>query len=247
MLDLAEAADTSAAPEGVNLPEEIERREERLAAIAEAKVKIEARARERFERERAEHQAKLDKRQAKEAATGKKSGGKPPQPPRAGVKPEEQINLSDEESRIMKVAGGGFEQCCNAQSVVDAESMLVVVADVTQAGNDKEQVEPMVEKIQSLPEGMNRPKTFLADTGYYSEKNVEVCHAAGIRPLIAVGRDEHHPSWRSRFEEAALLGEPASHVEQMKHALKTKAGRAAYALREQTVRRWSRYSASSSR
>jgi IS5 family transposase len=177
----------------------------------------------------------LSELKAKEEATGKKSGGKPLRPPRAGPRPEEQINLTDEESRIMKVAGGGFDQCYNAQGAVDTETMLIVAPHVTQAGNDKEQVEPRVEKIQSLPEGLNQPKTLLADTGYYSEKNVEVCHAAGIRPLIAVGRDEHHPHWRKRFEGEAAPAALASHVEQMKHALRTKAGRAAYALRKQTV------------
>ena len=93
----------------------------------------------------------------------------------------------------------------------------------------------MVSRIQALPEGLNQPETLLADTGFFSEKNVETCQAAKINPLIAVGRDEHHPDWRARFTEPAPLSGPASHVEQMKHALKTKAGRAAYALRKQTV------------
>ena len=235
MLKLAEAADRSAVPEGVSLPEEIKRREDRLAAITAAKAKIEARAQERFEREQVEYQAKLAKRQAREAKSGKKPGGKPPTPPLAGPRPDDQINLTDEESRIMKVAGGGFEQCYNAQGVVDTESMLVIAPHVTQAGNDKEQVEPMVARIQALPAGLNRPETLLADTGFFSEKNVETCQAAKINPLIAVRRDEHHPHWRSRFEEPAVLPAAASHVEQMKHVLKTRAGRAAYALRKQTV------------
>ena len=135
----------------------------------------------------------------------------------------------------MKVAGGGFEQCYNAQAVVDTESMLILAPHVTQATNDKEQVAPMVEMVRSNPEGLNRPDTWLADTGYYSEKNVVTCVAAGIEPLIAVKRDEHHPGWRERFTEPAPLAENASAVEAMKHALKTKTGRAAYALRKQTV------------
>jgi transposase len=235
MLKLAEAADRRAVPEGVSLPEEILRREDRLAAIAAARAKIEARAQERFAREQAEYEAKLAKRQAKEAATGKKPGGKPPAPPAAGPRADDQINLTDEDSRIMKVAGGDFEQCYNAQGAVDTESMLIVAPHVTQAGNDREQVEPMVAKIQALPAGLNQPQTLLADSGFYSENNVEVCHAAKIEPLIAVGREGHHPHWRERFEEPAPLAGPASHVEQMKHALKTRAGRAAYALRKQTV------------
>lgn len=234
MLKLAEAADQGNVPDGVDLPAEIARRETRLAAIAAAKAKIEARAAERFAHEQAEYEAKLAKRQAK-AGTGKKPGGKPPKPPQAGPRAEDQINLTDEDSRIMKVAGDGFEQCYNAQAVVDTESMLVVVPHVTAAGNDKEQVEPMVARIQALPEGLNQPGQLLADTGFFSERNVQCCHDAKVEPLIAVGRDAHHPDWRSRFEEPALLKTPASHVEQMKHALKTRAGRAAYALRKQTV------------
>lgn len=84
-LELAEAADQSTVPDGVSLPEESKRREDRLAAIAAAaKAKIEARARERFEREQAEYEAKLAKRQTQEKATGKKPGGKPPEPPQPG-------------------------------------------------------------------------------------------------------------------------------------------------------------------
>ena len=234
MRKLAEAADQRSVPEGVDLPAEIRRREERLAAIAAAKAKIEARAKERFEREQAEYEAKMATRRTKEA-TGKKPGGKPPKPPQAGPRAQDQINLTDDDSRIMKVAGGGFEQCYNAQAVVDTESMLVMAPHVTQAGNDKEQVEPMVARIQALPEGLNQPQRLLADTGFFSEKNVELCQQGDIEPLIAAGRDAHHPHWLDRFEEPAPLTGPASHVEQMRHALKTKAGRAAYALRKQTV------------
>ena len=235
MLKLAEAAEQSDLPDGVSLPDEIKRREDRLAAIAEAKTKIEARAKERLEREQAEYQAKLDKREAKEKANGKKPGGKPPKPPQVGPRPDDQINLTDEESRIMKVAGGGFEQCYNAQALVDSESMLVMAPHVTQAGNDKEQVVPMLAKLQALPEELNQPEKFLADSGYFSEKNVEACEAARIEPLIAVGRDAHHRHWRERFEEPAASSEPTSPVDKMKHRLKTKAGRAAYGQRKQTV------------
>jgi transposase len=111
LLAKAEAADKADIPDGMSIPEELARREERLAKIAEAKAKIEARAKERYEREKAEHEAKLAKREAKEKATGKKPGGKPPAPPVEGPLPSDQVNLTDEESRIMPVAGGGFEQC----------------------------------------------------------------------------------------------------------------------------------------
>jgi transposase len=235
LLALAEAADQSSVPDGVSLPDEIKRREDRLAAIATAKTKIEARAKERYEQEQAEYEAKMAARGEKEAATGKKPGGKPPIPPEAGPRADDQINLTDEESRIMKVAGGGFDQCYNAQALVDTESMMILVPHVSDAGNDKQQVAPMVEKMEANPEGLNQPNTLLADTGYFSEKNVETCVQAKITPLIAVKRDQHYQEWRERFTEPAPLAEDASRVDAMKHALKTKTGRAAYALRKQTV------------
>jgi hypothetical protein len=235
LLALAEAADQSSVPDGVSLPDEIKRREDRLAAIATAKAKIEARAKERYEQAQVAHNAQMAARAKKEADTGKKPGGKPPKPPEAGPRADDQINLTDEASRIMKVAGGGFDQCYNAQALVDTESMLVLVTHVSQATNDKQQVAPMVEKMQANPVGLNQPNLLLADTGYFSEKNVESCVDAKITPLIAVKRDQHHPQWRDRFTEPGALAEDASSVDTMKHALKTKDGRAAYALRKQTV------------
>ena len=128
LLAKAEAADQTDIPDGMSIPEELARREDRLEKLAVARAKIEARAKERYARELAEHEAKLAAREAKTAATGKKPGGKPPQPPVEGPLPKDQINLTDEESRIMPVAGGGFEQCYNAQAAVAADSLLVVAA-----------------------------------------------------------------------------------------------------------------------
>jgi transposase len=235
LLALAEQADRADVPDGVSLPAEIKRREDRLSAMAAAKAKIEARAKERFEREQAAYEAKVTQRDAKAKKTGKKPGGKPPKPPAPGVRATDQINLTDEESRIMPVSGGGFEQAYNAQAAVDAGSLLVVAAAVTQATNDKEQVAPMLAHFAALPKSLGKIEQLLADTGFYSGKNVAVCEAAAIKPLIAVARDEHHAGWRDRFTEPALLPEDATPVARMAHQLKTKAGRAAYALRKQTV------------
>ncbi len=120
LLAKAEAADQADAPGDIT-SEELARRKARLAKLADARAKIEARAKERFEREQAEYQAKLAARKAKAEATGKKPSGKPPQPPVEGPLATDQINLTDEESRIMPVAGGGFDQCYNARAVVAAE------------------------------------------------------------------------------------------------------------------------------
>src|SRR4029077_5029825 len=114
LLARAEAADQAEAMvDGMSIPEELARREERLAKLGEARTKLEARAKERFEQEMAEHRAKLSARE-KAAETGKKPGGAPTPPPVEGPQPKDQINLTDEDSRIMPVAGGGFDQCYNA-------------------------------------------------------------------------------------------------------------------------------------
>jgi transposase len=232
---LAEAADQTTVPDGMSVPAEITRREDQIKAITEAKAKIEARAKERYALEKTEFDAKMAAREAKESETGKKSRGKKPTPPTDTPAPQDQINLTDEESRIMKVSGGGFEQCYNAQAVVDTESMLVVATFVTQATNDKQQIQPALDKIKALPEGMSAPNVILADTGYFSGNNVNICNNANVEPQISIGRDEHHPHWKERFTEPALLADDATPVEKMKHTLKTKAGKASYALRKQTV------------
>ena len=132
----AEAADRADLPDGLSIPDELARREDRLAKLAAAQAKIEARAKERFAHEQAAYQAKLAARKARAEKTGKKPRGKPPEPPTAGPRPTDQINLTDDESRIMPVAGGGFDQCYNAQAAVAADSLLVIASDVVQAAND---------------------------------------------------------------------------------------------------------------
>ena len=231
----AESADQANVPDGVSLPDEIKRREDRLAAMAAAKVKIAARAEERYQREKAEYEQKMANRAAKEKDSGKKPGGKPPQAPTPGPKDSDQINLTDDESRIMPVSGGGFEQCYNAQAAVDAATMLVVATGVTQAPNDKEQVAPMLATLKVQAAVLGSVERLIADTGYSSEKNIKACEAARIEPLIAVARDEHHPGWRERHSEPSPLPADATPMQVMAHKLKTKAGRAVYALRKQTV------------
>ena len=173
-----------------------------MRKLAEARAKIEARAKERYAREQAEHEAKLAARQAKAEASGRKPGGKPPEPPVEGPRPNDQINLTDEDSRIMPVAGGGFDQCYNAQAVVAAGSLLVVASAVSQAANDKQQLELMLDKLGALPEELGKPERLLADTGYFSAANVAACAQAGIEPLIAMGRQPHHPPLAERFAAA---------------------------------------------
>jgi transposase len=230
----AEAADQADLPDGMSIPEELARREARLAEIARARATIEARAKERHAREQAEYDAKMAARKAKAAATGKKPGGRPPAPPVADPGPTDQVNLTDEESRIMKVPGGGFEQCYNAQAAVAAGSLLVVANDVVQATNDKQQVAPMLVRLNALPEELGKTETLLADTGYFSEANVVACVAAEVEPLIAMGRQPHYPPLAERFAPVPPPPDNPSPVAAMAHRLKTPEGKKLYALRKQT-------------
>lgn len=198
LMAMAEAADQANIPDGMSIPEELARRGDRLAKIAEARAKIEARA-------------------AKTKATGKKPGGKPPQPPTEGPLPTDQINLTDEESRIMPVAGGGFDQCYNAQAAVAAGSLLVVATNVVQAPTDKQQLEPMLAELKDLPDAIGQPDTLLADNGYFSDANVVACETAGIEPMIATGREVHPPSLNERFAAAPSAPADLTPVEAMAH------------------------------
>ena len=130
---------------------------------------------------------------------------------------------------------GGFEQAYNAQAAVDAATMPVVATGVTQAPNDQEQVAPMLATLTAQAEVLGVAECLIADTGFCSEKNLQACVAANIEPLLAVARDEHHPDWRERHSESDPLPADATPMQAMAHRLKTKAGRALYALRKQTV------------
>ena len=234
LLTLAEKSDCAAVPDGMDVPAEIARRNERLAAIAQAKAKIEQRAAERHEAERQAFEAKQASRQAQRAA-GKKPRGKDPEPPTQGPKDRDQVNLTDEDSRIMPTSGGGFAQCYNAQSAVDTDTMLVVAAHVTQASNDKRQIVPTLEHLAGLPKELGQIDTLLADTGYFSAANVAVCQAQDVQPLLSMKRQSHHLPVLERFAADAPAPETDNPVMQMAHRLATQAGRALYALRKQTV------------
>jgi transposase len=234
LLAKAEAADQADVPDGMSIPDELARREQRLTEIARARAIIETRAKERHAREQAEHDAKMAAREAKAAATGKKPSGRPPTPPAAEPGPADQVNLTDEESRIMPVPGGGFEQCYNAQAAVAAGCLLVVATDVVQAPNDKQQVTPMLDKLDQLPDELGGIETLLANTGYFSAANVQACVAAAIDPLIAMGRQPHHPPLAERFAPAPPPPDNPTPVAAMAHRLKTPEGRALYALRKHT-------------
>ena len=114
-------------------------------------------------------------------------------------------------------------------------SLLVIAADVTQAPNDKQQLEPMLDRLAALPDALGKAEALLADNGYFSESNVNTCAAAGIAPVIAMGREAHHPSLAERFADAPPSPpKDLTPLQAMAHRLKTQAGKKLDALRKQT-------------
>ena len=232
---LAEAADGSQLPEEMNIEDEIARREQQLARLAEAKKVLEARAQARYEAEKAEYEAKMQVREEKtEAKEGRKPPGRPPKPPTPGPRDKDQYNFTDPESRIMKNAtNDGFDQHYNAQVVVDHASRLIVGNWLCNHTNDQQAALPT---IDTVPPELGQPKAANLDTGYFSQENINGLQARGIDPYIATGRSPHHQGWRAYF-----LANPdppprdASVKEQMAYKLRTKIGNALYRLRKSTV------------
>ena len=141
----------------------------------------------------------------------------------------------------MRVQGQGFEQCYNAQLAVDMESRLIVAPGLTQAVNDKQQLIPALERLRALPPELATVQALVADSGFMSEANVRACaapeakDAAPIVPLIALGREPHHADLMQRFGPEPLGPAPQDPLQAMVHRLKTREGRALYALRKSTV------------
>ena len=231
LLALAENSDRAVVPDGMDVPAQIARREDRLSAIAQAKAKIEQRASERHQLEQQEYEAKTAKRKSQREA-GKTPRGKDPEPPQAGPKEGDQVNLTDEQSRIMPVSGGGLEQSYNAQAGVDTETMMVITRHVSQASNDKREVVPTLEQIVALPAVLGQVQSLITDNGFFSQANVIACSDAGVEPLLALKRQAHHTPVMERFASDAPEPQTTDPVVQMAHRLGTQAGRALYGLRK---------------
>ena len=190
--------------QGDELPEELQRRETRIARIQEAKKALEERAREK----------------AKSEGEGKDSKEAKPEP-------KAQYNFTDPESRILK-GSDGFVQGYNTQVAVEPLFQLVVGQTVTQAANDKQQVVPLIEAIEE--QSGQRPKEVLADSGYCSEENLKYLAKRRMAGFVATEKQKHGE--RNEPCKRGPLPKDASRVERMKRKLKTKVGAAVYARRK---------------
>ncbi len=211
---------------GDELPEELRRREQRLAKIKEAKEALEAEAREAETARRAELEAQ-DK--------------KPRRPPGErdpfAPKPSAQRNFTDPESKIMKTSDGSFHQCYSGQAIVDETAQVIVVAELSDQAPDAQQLEPALEQLDEnlqaigaeLPEGA----VLTADAGYFSEDNVRITSEHGLDPYIATGRFKHSepPAPAPR----GPIPKDATPKQRMARKTKTKKGRKIYSRRKAIV------------
>jgi transposase len=217
--DAAEDASHGRDRRGDELPQELARRQSRLAKIQQAKAMLEERARA----------------EAAEAAARRQEGGKTPPavPPAEAVpEPKDQINFTDPDSRIMKVSNKGWDQCGNAQAVAN-EHQIILAADVTHQANDKRQALPMIDQTRANLEAVGMKPAIGAavmDTGYYGEANTQGLESRGIDPYVATERLKHH----EEIPQAPRGRIPGDHSakQRMARKLRTKKGRATYAKRK---------------
>ncbi len=147
-----------------------------------------------------EYDQKMQQRQAKAQATGKKPRGRAPKPPEEGPRDKDQYNFTDPDSRIMKNSTDqGFDQHYNAQVAVDHDSLLVVGCRVSDHANDKQEAIPT---LDAIPSEVGRPASASLDNGYFSEGNIEDIEAREVEPYIATGREGHAKSWQAYFAQA---------------------------------------------
>ncbi|MGE5636097.1 MAG: IS1182 family transposase [Nocardioidaceae bacterium] len=211
---------------GDELPAELQRRQDRLARIREAKQALEAEAAERERTRRAELQ---------------EQGKKPRRPPNGRdpfkPKPSAQRNFTDPESKIMKTSDGAFHQCFNGQALVDSEAQVVVAAELSDEAPDQHQLEPALdqlgENLEAIEAELPGGAALLADAGYFSEDNVRITAEHGLDPYLATGRFKH-----SEPPPPAPRGpvpNNASTKQRMARKLKTKRGRGVYSRRKTIV------------
>jgi transposase len=218
LLERAKSADAAEADEpALDIPAEIERREVRLQAIAEARERLEKRQRDAdLERGRTEDD---DCRPRDE--DGNVTGGRYKR--EFGVpEPKAQDNFTDPDSRIMKRAGGGFDASYNAQTAVDDTAHIIVAAELSNNAADVQQLVPMLQAVKANTGEL--PRQGLADAGYRSEDNFEQLAGLTTELVVALGREGK--------SQALVDPKTHPHTAAMAAKLQTDAGKAAYRRRK---------------
>ncbi|MBK3519994.1 transposase [Carboxylicivirga marina] len=230
LLNLAAAKDEQERELDLDIPKEIERRKDRLNKIQKAKEIVEARAQQRYEKEKKEYDSKVEKRKQQEETTGKKAKGRKPKAPDSSPEASDQYNFTDPESRIMKTSSG-FNQCYNGQGVVN-DDMVIVGAYCNAHVNDKQEFIPA---INSVSGELGEISSAVADTGYFSEKNIDDCKNKGIKPIISTAREKHNTYLENKLNSDDDINYGDTPVDKMNQTLKSKEGKDIYKKRKQTV------------
>lgn len=230
LLSLAAAKDEQEKELDLDIPKEIERRKDRLDKIRKAKEVVEVRAQQRYEKEKKEYDSKVEKRKQQEETTGKKAKGRKPKAPDSSPEASDQYNFTDPESRIMKTSSG-FNQCYNGQGVVN-DDMVIVGAYCNAHVNDKQEFIPA---INSVPEELGKISSAVADTGYFSEKNINDCKNKAIKPIISTAREKHNTYLENKLNSDDDINYGDTPVDKMNQTLKSKEGKDIYKKRKQTV------------
>ncbi|NQT54384.1 IS1182 family transposase [bacterium] len=205
---------------GDEVPDELRFKHKRLQTLRDAKERLEKRVRDKA----------IEEGKVNPDGTPKPPRGRAPETPHGQPKPKDQENFTDPESRIMVNGDKAFVQAYNAQAAVDEESQIIVGRGVTNAANDKRQVEPLVEDVQANLGAT--PDKVSADSGYYSEANLEHLERKGIDPYLPPHRDNKlkaAPPPRGRIPKGL------SREARMRRKLRTKKGRETYAKRKGIV------------
>jgi transposase len=230
---------------GDEWPEELRRRQDRLAAIEEAMKRLEAEARAAAAAEKQRREEAETERQR----AGTKRRGREPGPIAETPSEKAQTNFTDPELSIMKTANKGWDYCGNAQASVDGACQIIIACEVTDQCNDKEQAGPMAEATRTrLDEagiapamdesGVRRPIPAVLDTGYFSEPAVAAMEREGFDPYIATGRQRHNTAPTTATAAPAstpTTPEEKTAKEKMRAKLETESGRALYARRKTIV------------
>jgi len=218
---------------GDELPDDLRDRNSRLNRLKACKERLE---REKVEARQAQ-QKKIDQRQAKEEVTGKKPRGRKPKSPDDVENKDAKANVTDPDSRIMKTRKG-YIQGLNAQAVV-TEDQVIVAEDVTQQENDKQQLHPMLEQIESNRQAVGLQQetgVALADAGYSSDDNFTKTPAGNVELLVATQKDyKQRKAIQEQPSPAGPIPAGLSATELMERKLLTERGRHLYKSRSQTV------------
>ena len=212
---------------GDELPEELAHRGSRLKRIQKAKKALEAKAKATAQ--------EIEKQREKEDSTNdnKPKRGRKHKAVADVPADNKQYNFTDPESSIMKANNKGWDQCGNAQAGVDSKKQIIVACDVTSESNDKQQFEPMLEKARDNVGSEKNIKAASADSGYYSESNVEYAQKKKIDVYIATGKIKHNaPVVKA---PRGRMPKNLSVKEKMARKLRTKKGRETYSKRKSIV------------